>query len=97
MIFAARPPSGDTPSWHVSRHFLWPANGPGAGSQRTGDCSTPQHLRQVTEMRVGRAEDGVVLDDEGGNPKIVGGNGRAFLPQLQIKLRVVMRGLFVRQ
>lgn len=48
-------------------------------------------------MCVGRAEDEIVLNDEGGDPEIVCRDGGTFLTQLQVEVRVVMRRLIVRQ
>ncbi len=33
------------------------------------------HLRQMPKVGVGGAEDEVVLDDQGGDPEVVGGDG----------------------
>ena len=38
-----------------------------------------------------------MLDGECGDPEVVGGNLSAFLAELEVEVRVVMRGLFVRE
>ena len=39
----------------------------------------------------------MVLEDEGANPGIIGGNGHNLLAELGMEPRVVVRGLLVRQ
>jgi hypothetical protein len=55
----------------------------------------PWQLRQMLEVRVRRAENEVVLDDERGDPEIVGRDGGRFATELKVKLRVVMSGLLI--
>jgi hypothetical protein len=49
----------------------------------------------VIKVAVAGAEQEVVLEDEGGDPQVVGGNGRSLAPELAEDRGVVMGRLFV--
>ena len=62
------------------------------------DCA--QHVttcERRPEVTVGGAQYQVVLHDQSSDPKIVGRYGGALATQLRVQLRVVVRGLLVRQ
>ncbi len=71
--------------------------------RRTGSAgppgfrSTRHDLRKAPEVAVGGAQYKIVLHDQSGDPEIVGRNGSALATQLKVQLRVVVRGLLVRQ
>lgn len=51
----------------------------------------------MLEMGVGGAEDEIVLEDQSGDPEVVGRDGGTLVPKLEVELSVVMRGLLVGQ
>jgi hypothetical protein len=55
----------------------------------------PRQLWQMLKVRVRRAENEVVLDDERRDPKIIDRDGGRFATELKIKLRVMMSGLLI--
>jgi hypothetical protein len=76
----------------------WPHAFP--ADQKTGERSKGLYARQlgdVVEMLVACQKRKLVLDDQRGDPEIVGGNRRSLTAQLGEQSRVMMGGLFVRQ
>jgi len=59
--------------------------------------SAPWQLRDVLEMGIGSAEHEMMLNRERGYPEIICGDGDGPFAEQKIDLRVMMRGLLVRQ
>ena len=57
---------------------------------------TNRYLRQVLKMGIRCTEYQTVLNDKSRDPQIVCRDHNRFLPKLQINLRVVIDGLFIR-
>lgn len=62
-----------------------------------GTLLAARDLGEVMEVGVGGAEDEIMLDGKRGDPEVVGGDLCAFLAELEVEVRAVMRGLFVRE